>query len=75
MITQSYRACNKGTIANLEVIADIQFNGGTVDVAILDADFTTRAGEERSRPRITAARASRWTTCPSRRSSTMATPS
>ena len=43
MITQSYRACNKGTIANLEVIADIQFNGGTVDMAILDADFTTRA--------------------------------
>ena len=43
MITQSYRATNKGTIANLEVIADIQFNGGTVDMAILDADFTTRA--------------------------------
>ena len=43
MITQSYRACNKGTIANLEVIADIQFNGGTVDMAILDADLTTRA--------------------------------
>ena len=42
-ISQTYRACNKGTVANLEVIADIEFNGGTVDMAILDASFTTRA--------------------------------
>ena len=42
-ISQTYRACNKGTIANLEVIADIEFNGGTVDMAIMDAHFTPRA--------------------------------
>ena len=42
-ISQTYRACNKGTIANLEVIAEIEFNGGTVDMAIMDAHFTTRA--------------------------------
>ena len=43
MITQSYRSCTKGTIANLEVIADVQFNGGTVDMGVIDAHMTPRA--------------------------------
>ena len=32
MVSQTYRTCGKGTIANLEVIANVQFNGGTVDM-------------------------------------------
>jgi len=42
-VTQTYRACTKGTIANLEVIANVQFNGGTVDMGIMDANMTPRA--------------------------------
>ncbi len=43
ILYQSYRACSKGTIAALEVTADVEFNGGSVDVHIKDDQFNTRA--------------------------------
>lgn len=43
MLAQSYRACGKGTIAYLEVIAEVEFDGGSVDVAIMDGHNTPRA--------------------------------
>ena len=43
MVSQTYRTCGKGTIANLEVIANVQFNGGTVDMGVMDAHMTPRA--------------------------------
>ena len=43
MVMQTYRSCAKGTIANLEVIANIQFNGGTIDMGVMDAHMTPRA--------------------------------
>ncbi|RPG81044.1 MAG: T9SS C-terminal target domain-containing protein [Crocinitomicaceae bacterium TMED114] len=43
ILTQSYRACSKGTIAALEVVAAVEFNGGSVDVHIKDEQFNTRA--------------------------------
>jgi hypothetical protein len=43
VLTQSYRACSKGTIASLEVFSAVEFNGGSVDVAIMDANFNPRA--------------------------------
>lgn len=43
MLAQSYRSCSKGTIAYLEVIADVEFDGGSVDVAIMDQHNTPRA--------------------------------
>lgn len=43
MLTQSYRACSKGTISDLDIIAAAEFNGGTVSVAIMDANMTLRA--------------------------------
>lgn len=43
MVMQTYRACTKGFIANLEVIANVQFNGGTVDMGIMDSNMMPRA--------------------------------
>ena len=43
IVTQSYRACSKGTIANLEVVSAVEFNGGSVDVMIRDANGNPRA--------------------------------
>lgn len=42
-VTQTYRACIKGTISTLEVIANVQFNGGTVDLGIFDGNMVQRA--------------------------------
>ena len=43
MLTQSFRTCSKGSISYIEVIASVDFDGGTVDVAIMDASFTPKA--------------------------------
>jgi hypothetical protein len=43
MLTQSFRTCSKGAISYIEVIASIDFDGGTVDVAIMDDTFTPKA--------------------------------
>ena len=43
MLTQNFRTCAKGTISYIEVIASVDFDGGTVDVAIMDDTFTPKA--------------------------------
>ena len=43
ILTQEYRACSKGTIAALEVVSAVEFNGGSVDVQILDEQYNVRA--------------------------------
>lgn len=43
MLTQSFRTCSKGTISYIEVVAAVEFDGGTVDVAIMDDTFTPKA--------------------------------
>jgi hypothetical protein len=43
MLTQNFRACAKGTISYIEVIASVDFAGGQVDVAIMDDTFATKA--------------------------------
>ena len=43
IVMQSYRACSKGTIAALEVVSAVEFNGGSVDVMIRDANGNPRA--------------------------------
>ena len=43
MLTQSFRTCSKGSISYIEVIAAVEFDGGTVDVAIMDDTFTPKA--------------------------------
>lgn len=43
MLTQSFRACSKGTISYIEVIASVDFSGGEVDIAIMDDTFTAKA--------------------------------
>ena len=43
MLTQSFRTCSKGAISYIEVIAAVEFDGGTVDVAIMDDTFTPKA--------------------------------
>ena len=42
-MTQSFRTCSKGSISYIELIASVDFAGGQVDVAIMDADFTPKA--------------------------------
>lgn len=42
-LTQSFRTCAKGSISYIEVIAAVEFNGGQVDVAIMDDTFTSKA--------------------------------
>lgn len=41
--TQSFRTCSKGAISYVELIAAVDFNGGYLDVAILDDDYTRKA--------------------------------
>ena len=43
ILTQGIRACSKGTIAALEVVSAVEFNGGSVDVQILDEQYNVRA--------------------------------
>lgn len=43
MLTQTYRACSKGSIASLDVVAAVEFNGGYVSVAIMDENNILRA--------------------------------
>jgi len=42
-MTQTFRACSKGTISYVEVIASAEFNGGTIDISIMDENFVKRA--------------------------------
>ena len=42
-VMQSFMACSRGTLASLEVFADIEFDGGRIDVEIADADGNARA--------------------------------
>lgn len=43
ILTQTYRACSKGSLANVEVFGEIDFNGGSVDFHVMDANGTPRA--------------------------------
>ena len=42
-MTQNLRACAKGTISSVEIIASADFNGGFFQVAIMDDTFTPKA--------------------------------
>ena len=42
-LSQNLRACAKGTISIVEIIASADFDGGYFDVAILDDTFTPKA--------------------------------
>ncbi|GEM_PF-1049934 len=42
-LTQNLRACAKGTISSVEIIASADFNGGYFDVSILDETYTPKA--------------------------------
>lgn len=42
-VTQNYQACIKGSLSELEVIANIQFDGGSVDLCIYDNNMVKRA--------------------------------